>query len=95
MSWLRCDYRSYLVEFIENFLVFQHVGRDEDVHDGVGGPEGHGEDADGQVDLVPGGHHAVPEVGHVLLECGVDITGQLHVFKHSFQFRCKTSPENM
>ena len=82
----------YLIELIEYFLILQHVGWDEDVHDGVGGPEGHGEHADGQVDLVHELVLVAGEVRHVLLEGRVDVPRQLHVLEHPLQLAREASP---
>ena len=84
----------YLIELIEYFLILQHVGWDEDVHDGVGGPEGHGQHADSEVDLVSLLDVVLAaEVAHVLLESHVDIPGELHVLEHTLQLACETRPE--
>ena len=77
--------RLDLVKLVENVLILHHVGRNENVHDWVGWPEGHGQHADSKVYPVAGQEAPIVlcQVGHVLLEGRVDIPGQLHVFEHS------------
>ena len=84
----------YLVEAIEYFLILQHVGRNDDIGDGVSWPECNGEDTDCEVNLVHLGETLINviEMVDVLFEGRVDVARQLHVFEHSLQLAGEPRP---